>query len=758
MRPAILLSVICALAVSVCAQTDNSRQFADGLFSRGYYEMAAREYGELLAKDAARTDADVILYRLAECQRKGEDLAAAAETCGKLVASHPRSAYAQRARLRRAEILVEQGNSDEALVLLNELIASSPENEIAAGALYHQGMILKEAGQDAKAGQSFSKVVSQHRKSPYASYAALELAALCKVDKPAAAEELYKQVAADSASPRLAAEAVFQQAVMAFERKKYRDSAAAFTRLLKDWPDDSRAAESLLRTAWALFYAEDYSACAALAEKHAAKTSDAWLYLKAACARRLGREDEAEPLYAALISDYPDSPWHAAAVYEQARIAVSRKKYKQAADMLTPVLEDPSVGEAAHLLLIESCVSGGDDAGALKACLVFPERFPASKELPAVLLRQADILLKREAYPEASDILARILRDHPKSDAVCLAQYNLAFCAEKESRWKDALAGWQAARERCRDAALVEQAALREAQVAMQLDRASAPAAFERFIRDYPKSRDVHDAAWRLGILLAREGKSEEAEKVYKAALARNPPDEWRDRLKVPLAAILQQAGREDEAAALLQPLPGKEIMNDMPPALMHWLAGRLLEKKSPADAETLALALAKRGDAKGWAQEGWHLAGRAASALKKTARAREAFKTAAEIKGGDIRTSADAALQWGLIALEENLTDEAVGAFTLAAERAPGDDLLEIRARSYYGLGRAAEAGDDCAAASRYYLSVGLLFDDPALVPECLWRAAECLGKLQRSEEQNLTLKELRERYPDSEWAKKEQ
>ena len=135
MRSAILLSVICALAVSVCAQTDNSRQFADGLFARGYYEMAAREYGELLAKDPARTDADVILYRLADCQRKGGDLTAAAETCGKLTASHPRSSYAHRARLRRAEILVEQGNSDEALVLLNELIGSSPETEIAAGAL-----------------------------------------------------------------------------------------------------------------------------------------------------------------------------------------------------------------------------------------------------------------------------------------------------------------------------------------------------------------------------------------------------------------------------------------------------------------------------------------------------------------------------------------------------------------------------------------------------------------------------------------------
>ena len=136
---------------------------------------------------------------------------------------------------------------------------------------------------------------------------------------------------------------------------------------------------------------------------------------------------------------------------------------------------------------------------------------------------------------------------------------------------------------------------------------------------------------------------------------------------------------------------------------------------------------------------------------------ARDAFKKASET-AGDARTSADAALQWGLLALDGGATEEASGAFTLAAERSPGDDLVEIRARSYYGMGRVAEAKDDCDAASRFYLSVGLLFDEPSLVPECLGRAADCLGKLQRVDEKNLTLKELRERYPDSEWTKKEQ
>ncbi|MGD9874180.1 MAG: tetratricopeptide repeat protein [Kiritimatiellia bacterium] len=758
MRFAIILSAWFALSVSAFAQTDSARQFADGLYARGYHEMAAREYRELLAKEPSRGDADVILYRLAECLIKGKDMAGASEACGKLTASHPKSPYANKARLRRAEILMEQESFDEALVLLGELLASSPEDEIEAGALYHQGMLLRDSGQPAKAESSFSKVVDQHKKSPYASFAALELAAIYRADRPADAEELYQQMTADNSSPRLAAEAAFQQAVLAFERKRFRDSAAAFDRLLKNWPDDQRAAEAPLRAAWAMFYAEDYTACAELAAKHGKKTSDEWLYLQAASARRLGREDEAKPLYAALIADHPDSVWRAAAIYEQALILFNGKDFKKAADMLEPVLKDSSVSEAAHLLMIEACVSGGNDERALKACADFAELFSRSKELPAVLYRRADILLKRDACPEASDILARIVRDHPESDVACAAQFNLAFCEEKAARWEAALEGWRAVRSQCKDAALVEQASFREALVEMQLGNDKpAIGTLEKFIRDFPQSKDVHDAAWRLGMLLTRSGKAEDAQKVYRAALDRKPPEEWRDKLRIPLAALLQQTGRDDEAAAMFQPLPGKKAMGDMPPALMHWLASRLLNAQSFADAQTVALALAKRKDAAAWAQGGWYLAGKASSGLGKKDEAREAFKKAAETDG-DARTSADAALQWGLLALDAGAADEASGAFTLAAERSPGDDLLEIRARSYYGLGRVAESKDDCDEASRYYLSVGLLFDEPALVPECLWRAAECLGKLQRNDERNLTLKELRERYPESEWAKKEQ
>ena len=52
--------------------------------------------------------------------------------------------------------------------------------------------------------------------------------------------------------------------------------------------------------------------------------------------------------------------------------------------------------------------------------------------------------------------------------------------------------------------------------------------------------------------------------------------------------------------------------------------------------------------------------------------------------------------------------------------------------------------------------MSVAVLFEDPALTPECLYRAAEAFGKQGRAGERESTLAELKRRYPDSPWAKK--
>ena len=73
------------------------------------------------------------------------------------------------------------------------------------------------------------------------------------------------------------------------------------------------------------------------------------------------------------------------------------------------------------------------------------------------------------------------------------------------------------------------------------------------------------------------------------------------------------------------------------------------------------------------------------------------------------------------------------------------------MRANAYAGLARNAELKGDPEGALRYYMSVGILFDDPVLVPEALNKAATLLDKLGRAEEAKAMREELRARYPAS-------
>ena len=93
---------------------------------------------------------------------------------------------------------------------------------------------------------------------------------------------------------------------------------------------------------------------------------------------------------------------------------------------------------------------------------------------------------------------------------------------------------------------------------------------------------------------------------------------------------------------------------------------------------------------------------------------------------------------------------------FEEAAKLSAADEFLAVRAGAYAGLGRAFKAQGDHEGAARHFLSVGILFDDPTLVPECLYEAAMALQKAGKSEDSARVLQELAQRYPDSVWAKK--
>ena len=252
-------------------------------------------------------------------------------------------------------------------------------------------------------------------------------------------------------------------------------------------------------------------------------------------------------------------------------------------------------------------------------------------------------------------------------------------------------------------------------------------------------------------------GKIEEAEEDFRQALKANPSADLQGRAQFRLALVLQRRAKPDESAVLLQGLLASPMREKFTPELLEWLADYHYTHRAFDLAANVADVLLARTNEETWAQVGWCLKGKAAQAAGRADEAQAAFEKAVALK---VRTqaAAEAYLRLGELALGRGDAGTAEGLYDKAATLSSSDTLLPIRAQAYAGIARALKAKGDLTGAAKHFLSVAVLFDDAALVPECLHEAAEAYLKLGKTEESRKVVNELIERYPDSVWAKKHQ
>jgi len=254
---------------------------------------------------------------------------------------------------------------------------------------------------------------------------------------------------------------------------------------------------------------------------------------------------------------------------------------------------------------------------------------------------------------------------------------------------------------------------------------------------------------WRAAV--ARQtGDRVEAEKLFRACLAATPAKEFERESMLELGLLLQEDGRKEEAAGLFQTLLDAPITDKIGPDRLAWLAEFQLEQKRLDAAAKAANALLALKPDKGWVQTAWTVLGRIHRAKEERDPAIHAF-TEALSAGASTAYGAEAALRLGELLTQAGRFDDAAKHLNDAAARAAAPELLGLRAHAYMGLARNAEMKGDTEAALRYYMSVGILFNDAALVPEALHKAAVLLDKLGRGQEAQAMREELKTRYPDS-------
>jgi len=745
-----LFSVGSARAVEPADQL----QFADGLFARGLYDLAVQEY-RALADSTDAAQADLATYRIGEALREQGRDAAARAAYEETVRRFPDTPAAIRARFRLAEAAANSGQFEEAQQAFRALADRSDlPGDLTAPAAYYLGYTAHRLQRDQDAEAAYARLLKVAPNSAYAYLGAVDLAVLriAARAKTADIESLLKIASAQTNVPRAAIEALTLLGDYAYRQKNYVQSADAYGKLFERFPKDPAVSIARLSAAWAYLKAGRVEEALRQVPHAQAGSEAAWLYLEANAKRLSGKASDAQATYEALLKSYAAAPEAGPAAYELTLLLFQQRDYSNAYIRAQQAsLTDETRGDLLWLRAetaretgrTEEAIEGYDQiVGAASG--VDAERVIAARFQAARLKQNAD------AWADAS-ARYRVLVEHaPQSPLAADALFASAFCQTQLKDHKQALADWAKLIREYPDYSARDQALFGKAQSELALEQtAAAETSLNALLKDFPSSATAPEAHLLYGNLLEQKENYQAAEFHYAQALRKQQSPELARRIQFRQLAVLQRQGRSDEAAATLNALLSAGAAGDVPVQLLDWAARWNLSHSNFPAAVTAAQMLASQRVSPAWMQIGHYLAGRAFLEQSLADQAGAAFKSAA---GAGVTTEEglESAWRWGEWAVSKGKWADAETAFQLAAEKASAPEAAEIRAKSYYGLGRVAEGQGRWADAARQYLAVAVLYENPVLTPDALDAASRMFEKAGDAKSAAQTRRELAERFPD--------
>lgn len=295
------------------------------------------------------------------------------------LAASPQHPLAAEARYRLGVARGEQGRGDDALAAYRDaLAAGGPTFKFRTECRYRLGLTLRTAAKHAEAAAELEKAADGAGEGHYLLAAARFAAGECWRDagKTAEAEKAFLAAAEADATPegKYAAPALYAAGFAAFDVGAFDEAAARFAAACERAPKHEAApecrylaGESLLRAGKA---AEALPLLEASANAKADFADDAGYALARAYAA-LGRADDAERAYRALVKRFADSPLAPRARLELARADYRRGKGAAAADAAAALAADealpPEVRSAAAELRGLALLDGGKAAEAVRA-------------------------------------------------------------------------------------------------------------------------------------------------------------------------------------------------------------------------------------------------------------------------------------------------------------------------------------------------------------------------------------------------------
>ena len=737
--------------------------YANALFTRKLYDLAIPEYQKYLDDYSGRSGRANAYFSIGECYRNLNRLSSARTNFQKVLSDYGDSDFAGPAAYALAEMAFTQKDYSAALPLFHRSATKSKESAVALSARYFEARCLEILGRKDEAADIYQEVAEAGNPNPYREDARLTAASILigrgrKID----AFKQYEALSNETQKPALKAEAAVRGGIIALDLvqagkgkidKAMVDRATSLLQKGRSLPEAGKfraIAQVGLRRLQ--YQTGQYAELLADYKKELEKLPEAAqaevMLLAANSERQLGHAEKAEELYRQIIANYPDRDEAKEAAYQR---------------LINIYSSDPAalLAEAEEFLKTSPTGERADQVKLLKAEALYKqqnytEAVPIYAELRASQLSPK--LRAESAYklglcyvqtkntPEIVEAFTYYIQTFPDNPQVPAALAQRALAYEQDKNYNAALSDLNLIITKYPGAHEREAALQLKALILGQQENAKGMVdTFRQLLREFPKSSVAAQAQYYIG-------KAAFEAKDYKTAMtALNAARQLNKEQYYNLASlrlILCQFYLKDRPALTkeMNSFMANSPSVNPPSEVLEWLGIEYFNEKNYQTAEKYLSALGKidnRGSVK---PDFWFYLGDAATKLKNLTEAEDAF-------GKYLQTAKDPAGKAKVLL--------ALGAVKIGAHK-PDDaqkiaeEIMALQPEGRVNAEARLLAGDvqlergNFDDAGKAFMSVALLYDDPAITPRALNKAASAYQRAGRADEADRLSRQLRERYPN--------
>ena len=737
--------------------------YANALFSRKIYDLAAPEYEKYLGQYPGAPGRASAYFYLAECYRALNRSAAARTSFQNVLDNYGDGEFAGPASYGVAEILFTQKDYAGALPLFHRSAAKSKEAALALSARYFEARCLENLDRKDEAQNLYQQVAETKNPNSYREDARMAAGTIALArGRKADAFRNYEALANETQKPALKAEATVRAGMVAIDLqqtekgkidKAMAEKALSLLQKGRSLPEAGKwraiAEVGLLRLQYQSGQYDKVLAEYKRGEKELPEEVRAEMMLIVGNShRQLGHTKEADEIYKQIIAKYPSKEEAKDAQYQrlinfyntnaptllteideflnsnpaperadQAKLLKAEHYYKeQKFAEAAPIYSELRASHLSPKLRAEAAYKLGwcfvqlkDGSNVIEAFDYFVKAFPESSQMPSALTQRALAHQAAKNYDAALEDLGTLLAKYP------------------------------AARER--EAALQQKALI----LGQKEDAKGMADAFRQLLKEFPKSPVAAQANYYIG-KVAFEAKD------YKGALA-------------PLEAARQLNKEQYYDLATLRivsaffylrdrPALSKEVdgftaaspQAKVPAEILEWLGLEYFNEKNYAAAEKYLSLLGKSESLGNVKPDFWFYLADTETKLKNFAQAEAAYEKYLQV-ATDPAAKAKTLLALGATKIASHKPDEA---------QKIAEEIMSLQPEGRVNAEARLLAGDvqverqNFDEAGKAFMGVALLYDDPAITPRALQKAAFAYQKAGKKEEADRVAKQLREKYPD--------